>query len=112
MKIYNLYLVLYLMSFFSTKSICQTSAVNQISEYIDIISKKIAVVVNQSSLIDGTHIVDSLLSLNIDIKYIFTPEHGLNGDYDAGEEVENSLYKNIPVISLYGNKKTYRRFIF
>ena len=94
------------MSFFSTKSICQTSAVNQISEYIDIISKKkIAVVVNQSSLIDGTHIVDSLLSLNIDIKYIFTPEHGLNGDYDAGEEVENSLYKNIPVISLYGNKK-------
>ena len=56
-------------------------------------------------MIDGTHIVDSLLSLNIDIKYIFTPEHGLNGDYDAGEEVENSLYKNIPVISLYGNKK-------
>ena len=35
---------------------------------------------------------------NIDIN-IFTPEHGLNGD--AGEEVENSLYKNIPVISLY-----------
>lgn len=106
MKIYNLCLVIYLMCFLSNKSICQTSALSQISDYIEIINKKkIAVVVNQSSLIDKTHIVDSLLSLNIDIKYIFTPEHGLNGNYDAGEEVKNSLYKNIPVISLYGNNK-------
>ena len=94
------------MCLFSDKSICQTAALNQISDYIDIVKKKkIAVVANHSSLIDETHIIDSLLSLDVDIKYIFTPEHGLNGNYDAGEEVENSLYKNIPVISLYGNKK-------
>ena len=106
MKIYILYLVISLICLFSSKSICQTAALNQISDYIDIINnKKIAVVANQSSFIGETHIIDTLLSLDIDIKYIFTPEHGLNGNYDAGEEVENSIYKNIPVISLYGDKK-------
>ena len=107
MKIYILYLVISLMCLFSSKSTCQTAALSQVSDYIDIINKKkIAVVANQSSFIDEKHIIDSLLSLDVDIKYIFTPEHGLNGNYDAGEKVKNSVYKNIPVISLYGDKNT------
>ena len=31
------------------------------------------------------HIVDSLLRLNINIKKVFSPEHGFRGNVDAGE---------------------------
>ncbi len=40
---------------------------------------------------------------NINIKFIFTPEHGLLNDHGAGEYVSNNSAFNIPVISLYGN---------
>ncbi len=77
-------------------------------EYLPIImNKNVAVVANQSSYIKHTHIVDSLLSLNINIVKIFAPEHGLRGNADAGEYINNNIDKKtgIPVISLYGKKK-------
>lgn len=69
--------------------------------------KKIGIVANQTSVIKSTHIVDSLLSLGIDIKKIFCPEHGFRGNQDAGAHIANYIDERtkIPVISLYGNKK-------
>jgi uncharacterized protein YbbC (DUF1343 family) len=77
-------------------------------KYINLIKgKKVAVLANQSSLIAGRHLVDSLLKLQINVKKVFCPEHGFRGDADAGEHVKN--YKDakthLPVISLYGNSK-------
>ncbi|HRS01098.1 MAG TPA: DUF1343 domain-containing protein, partial [Bacteroidota bacterium] len=36
---------------------------------------------------------------------ILTPEHGFYGNYSSGSNVDNSQYKGIPVLSLYGNSK-------
>lgn len=68
--------------------------------------KKVGVVVNQTSLICNTHIVDSLLSLGINIMKIFSPEHGYKGKAEAGETYSDSVLSkhNIEIISLYGNK--------
>ena len=74
-------------------------------EYLpSLYGKKVAIVANQTSMIGETHLVDSLLSLGINIKRIFSPEHGFRGTADAGEHLDD--YKNgktgLPVISLYG----------
>ncbi|MGY8950908.1 MAG: exo-beta-N-acetylmuramidase NamZ family protein, partial [Flavobacteriales bacterium] len=72
--------------------------------------QKVAIIGNQSSLIKNTHLVDSLLSLNIDIVKVFSPEHGFRGTADAGAKIEDGIdvKTGIPIISLYGkNKKPY-----
>lgn len=67
--------------------------------------KKIGLVVNQTSTIGGTHLVDSLLASGIAIKTIFAPEHGYRGLADAGEHVKNGKddKTGIPLVSLYGS---------
>ena len=69
--------------------------------------KNVALVVNQSSLVGGEHLVDRLLSERIHVKKIFAPEHGFRGDADAGEHLKNGRDKmtGIPIISLYGKHK-------
>ena len=73
--------------------------------------KNIAIVANQTSVIyngnNYTHIVDSLVSLKINIHKVFAPEHGFRGDADAGESVSDGIDKKteIPIISLYGKNK-------
>lgn len=79
----------------------------QISEYLPYISgKKIAVVVNPTSVVKKVHLVDTLSRLGIKIERIFAPEHGFRGDQEAGKKIKNSKDKmtGIPVISLYGKK--------
>ncbi|MDP4266080.1 MAG: DUF1343 domain-containing protein [Bacteroidota bacterium] len=66
--------------------------------------KNIAILGNNSSLVNGKSLVDTLLSLNINIKKIFSPEHGFRGIADAGEHIGNYIDKKtkLPVISMYG----------
>ena len=70
-------------------------------------NKKIGVVGNQTSMIANTHLVDSLLSLGIDVVKVFSPEHGFRGKADAGVKIEDGIDSKtgIPIISLYGNNK-------
>ena len=80
------------------------------SENLNLISgKKVGVVCNHTSLLaDGKHLVDALLDQNnVSVKSIFTPEHGFKGSAEAGEKVEykNNLYKEVPIISLYGKDR-------
>jgi len=75
-------------------------------------SKRVALVVNQSSLVEGEHLVDRLLRENINIVKIFAPEHGFRGNADAGEHVKNGRdnITKLPIVSLYGkHKKPTRR---
>jgi uncharacterized protein YbbC (DUF1343 family) len=79
---------------------------NQIELYKKIIEgKSVAVVANQTSMIGSTHLVDTLLSLGINIKVIFAPEHGFRNLADAGEPINNGKdpETGIPLISLYGS---------
>ena len=73
--------------------------------------KRIAIVANQTSVISNgtayTHIVDSLVSLQMNIKKVFAPEHGFRGKADAGELVKDGIdtKTGLPIISLYGKNK-------
>ncbi|HSH53273.1 MAG TPA: DUF1343 domain-containing protein, partial [Bacteroidales bacterium] len=70
-------------------------------------NKKVAIVANHSTLINGIHLVDSLLALGIDVQKIFSPEHGLRGSAEAGELIDNDIdpKTGLQVVSLYGNSK-------
>ncbi len=87
-------------------------AANSTAEYLPLLeNKKVAVVANQTSVIfkkqGYTHLVDSLLALQIDVKKVFAPEHGFRGEADAGEAVKDGLdtKTGLPLISLYGKNK-------
>jgi uncharacterized protein YbbC (DUF1343 family) len=68
--------------------------------------KNIAMVVNQTSIIGArqTASADSLLSLGVNIKKIFGPEHGFRGNASNGATVNDATdaKTGLPVISLYG----------
>jgi len=74
-------------------------------------NKKVGVVGNQTSMIANTHLVDSLLSLDINIMTVFSPEHGFRGTADAGAKIEDGIDSKtgLPIISLYGNNKKPRK---
>jgi uncharacterized protein YbbC (DUF1343 family) len=78
------------------------------SKYLPLIKgKSVAVIANQSSTIQKTHLVDSLLSLGIKIKKVFCPEHGFRGLVDAGKSVntEKDSSTGLTIITLYGKNK-------
>jgi uncharacterized protein YbbC (DUF1343 family) len=80
----------------------------QTNKYLPLLeNKSVAIFANQTTLIHTTHLVDSLLKLNIHIVKIFGPEHGFRGTADAGETIKNGLdiESGLPVVSLYGNHK-------
>lgn len=80
----------------------------RIDAYLGKISnKKIAIVANQTSIVKGVHLVDTLLSLGIDIKHVYAPEHGFRGKAEAGARIESGkdTKTGLQVISLYGKNK-------
>jgi len=52
----------------------------------------------------GQHIVDALIEKGVDVKAIFSPEHGFRGNADAGEHVSSSVDEKtgVEIVSLYG----------
>ncbi len=52
----------------------------------------------------GQHIVDALIERGVDVKAIFSPEHGFRGNADAGEHVSSSVDEKtgVEIVSLYG----------
>ncbi len=52
----------------------------------------------------GQHIVDALIEKGVDVKAIFSPEHGFRGNADAGEQVSSSVDEKtgVEIVSLYG----------
>ena len=69
--------------------------------------KQTALVVNHSSLVGNTHLVDTLYNIGACIVRIFAPEHGFRGAADAGETVSDGqdTRTGIPIVSIYGKKK-------
>jgi uncharacterized protein YbbC (DUF1343 family) len=77
----------------------------QIALYRDMIEgKSVAVVANQTSMVGKTHLIDKLISIGIDIRVIFAPEHGFRNLADAGERIDDGkdTETGISLISLYG----------
>jgi uncharacterized protein YbbC (DUF1343 family) len=90
------------------------TAAQQTNLYIHLLANKnIAVVANQTSVIfkenktNYTHLVDSLLQLNMHVKKVFSPEHGFRGQADASEQVADGVDEatGVPIYSLHGKNK-------
>jgi uncharacterized protein YbbC (DUF1343 family) len=86
---------------------------NQTNLYLSALKgKKVGVVANQTSVIfktknqsQFTHLVDSLILLDVDVKKVFAPEHGFRGKADAGEHITDGVdtETGLPIVSLYGS---------
>ncbi|MEZ0372590.1 MAG: exo-beta-N-acetylmuramidase NamZ domain-containing protein, partial [Candidatus Sericytochromatia bacterium] len=53
--------------------------------------KRLGVVVNPSSRVGTTHLVDFLRRQNLKLQTIFAPEHGFRGMADAGAHLDDGL---------------------
>lgn len=86
-----------------------TEGARQTDVYLPLLkNKRVAVITNITGVIGNTSIVDTLLSLKVNVKKILGPEHGFRSNADAGEQVKNNKdpKTGLPVVSLYGaNKK-------
>ena len=81
---------------------------SQFSKYLPLLKdKKVGLVVNQTSRVFEQHLVDFLITQNVNVKLIFSPEHGFRGDRDAGEKFSSTVdsQTGIPLISLYGKQR-------
>jgi len=80
----------------------------RLGEYLPwLAGKKVALMVNQTSLVGSSHLVDTLLSIGVNIVRIFAPEHGFRGDHSAGAHVKNTKDEKtgLPITSLYGSTR-------
>lgn len=86
----------------------------RLDQYIPLLhGKRVAMLVNQTSIVpaaDGsqTPLIDSLINLDVDVRFLMAPEHGFKGSVSAGDAVGDSHYekrKNLQVYSLYGKNK-------
>ena len=69
--------------------------------------KRVSILSNQTGLITPErHVLDTLLSLGVNVVSIFSPEHGFRGTADAGELVSSSVDgpTGVPIRSLYDGK--------
>ncbi len=78
--------------------------------------KRVALVVNQSSVVgeQQVHLLDTLLNLGVDVRKIMVPEHGFRGNIDAGASVKDGkdVKSGLTIHSLYGkNKKPTREML-
>ncbi len=83
--------------------------IDRTAEYLPLLEgKRIGLVVNHTTLFsNGTHLVDSLLALGVNIQTIFAPEHGFRGEADAGATIKDGkdAQTGLPIVSLYGRNK-------
>lgn len=69
--------------------------------------KRVALVVNQTSTIGKTHLVDTLVSRGVNVVKVMAPEHGFRGEAPDGAKINDALDQKtgLPIISIYGRTK-------
>ena len=103
----------YIILFIYWLAVLQTTAqvkngADRLEELLPLLeNKRISLVVNQTSLVQNVHLLDTLYNKGMHITQVFAPEHGFRGDADAGEFIKNGKdYRTqVPIISLYGKNK-------
>lgn len=91
---------------------------NRTDVYLPLLkNKKIGIVGNNTTVIfksvespevntekQYTHLVDSLISLGVEVVKVFAPEHGFRGALPAGEKLTDGIdhLTGLPLMSLYG----------
>ena len=67
--------------------------------------KRVGLIVNHTALVDSVHLIDAVhAAADVEVGALFGPEHGLRGEDEAGETVEDGrdVRTGAPVYSLYG----------
>lgn len=108
MKTKYIFLVFLLFTFHTLTAQQVRTGAEQMERLLPLLKEKqIALVVNQTSRVGETHLLDTLIASGIQIKKVFAPEHGFRGDADAGETVRNGkdIRTGVPILSLYGKNK-------
>lgn len=80
----------------------------QLNTYVNVLlNKRVAVVANQTSLVNHQHLIDTLMTSGVEVVRIFAPEHGFRGKADAGEHIKDGkdIKTGLPIYSLYGSNK-------
>lgn len=68
--------------------------------------KRVAIFANNTSVVNGVHLVDILVNAKVNVVKIMSPEHGFRGDVPDGDNVNDSVdgKTGIPILSIYGDK--------
>lgn len=107
MKRLALFLTCWLLFLYTTAQSLRTGA-DQLETLLPLIKdKRVALVVNPTSLCRSTHLLDTLLHHQVNVVQVFAPEHGFRGTAEAGETVKDGkdTRTGIPIASLYGKNK-------
>ncbi len=69
--------------------------------------QRVGLVMNPTARIGDTHMLDTLMALDVNISALFAPEHGFRGEAGAGEKIEDGedQQTGLPVFSLYGDTR-------
>ena len=75
-------------------------------EFASVRGKKVAVLTNRAAVDEiGRPILDVLrLEPSVDVRLVYSPEHGFQTQAEAGEKVASSK-SAVPIVSLYGDRK-------
>ena len=64
----------------------------RIESYLPVLEgKRVAVIANQTSEVNGQHLVDLLIAQKVDVKRVFAPEHGFRGEAGPGDKVASGI---------------------
>ncbi len=70
--------------------------------------KRVGLIVNHTAMVGDTHLIDLVHAApEVELVALFGPEHGLRGEADAGEKVDDGVddRTGVPVYSLYGRTR-------
>ncbi len=84
------------------------TGLDRVDQHKDIFyAKRLGLITNHTALTrDGSHMIDVFKNMDgTVVTAIFGPEHGITGLADAGKEISDSSYGEIPVYSLYGENR-------
>ena len=97
--------VMVLMACGQTENVSVQLGNAQTNEYLPLLlGRRVALVGNHTSVVEDVHLVDTLLSLGINIEHVFAPEHGFRGEAANGAEILDGtdVATGLPVFSLHG----------
>lgn len=86
----------------------RTGAELLVENYLDELEgKRVGLVMNPTSRIGETHMLDTLMARDVNIQALYAPEHGFRGEAGAGEIIEDGIDQEtgLPVFSLYGSTR-------
>ncbi len=103
-------IILFALLLFNCLSVSQSVKVKSGADVLlmkhlpELVGKRIGVICHQTTVLsNGVHLVDTLLKNGIDVRMLFSPEHGIRGNLPAGLKYESNIDEKtqLPVYSLY-----------